>query len=296
MSIKPVQVRGLLGYPITPTNDDGGLEPDSLQAIVARGSDAGLTAIGVLGSSGGFAYLNRQERHDVIRAAVEASGATPVAAGISAPGLREVLEHAADAERAEASGLILSPVYQPLSDDEVRGLVTTVAAATSLPICLYNNPRTTQYAFPLDMVAELASLDGVVAFKDSGVSAQDFRQRYNALATRVPVGFAHGMSGDLLMATAGIAAAGWHSGPASLVPNLYLALRAAVESGDGGRVQDAQPRLVPLLEVVGRMPKGSVLHSLARLTGIRTSDPRLPLLPLTARQEAELATAVERPA
>ncbi|MFI5084737.1 MAG: dihydrodipicolinate synthase family protein [Actinomycetales bacterium] len=287
--------RGLLGYPITPTDDDGGLDLGSLQTLVARGSGAGLSAVGVLGSSGGFAYLDRQERRDVVRAAVEAAGRTPVAAGISAPGLREVLQHAADAERAGAAGLILSPVsYQPLSDAEVLGLVTAVAARTSLPICLYNNPRTTRYSFPLEVVATLAALDAVVAFKDSAPSAEEFLTRYRALAARLPEGFAHGMSGDLLIATAGIAADGWHSGPAALLPEPYLALRAATGSGNAALIRGARSRLVPLLEVVARMPKGSVLHSLARLTGIRSSHPRLPLLPLTAGQEAELAAAVGR--
>jgi 4-hydroxy-tetrahydrodipicolinate synthase len=338
-----VRFAGVIGYPITPTADDGGLDLDSFQRLVRRGAAGGLGAVGVLGSSGGFAYLNRGERADVVRAAVGAAGDTGVAAGISAPGTREILQHALDACEAGAAGLILSAVsYHPLRDAEVLALVRSVAAETALPVCLYNNPRTTQYDFPLEVVAELSGLDTVVAFKDSAATPADFSRRCQELAPLVPAEFSHGMSGDLLIATSGRGAGGqvadaWHSGPAALLPELYVSLRAALgqEAADrsaalpsgagltgsapssGGltgsapspgvpsgslpsgsvpsqAVVTARARLLGLLEVMARMPKGSVLHSLARLTGTATAAPRLPLLPLTVAEETELAAAVDR--
>lgn len=65
----------------------------------------------------------------------------PVCAAVGAPSTREVVRLAQAAEHPGAAGLVLAPfAYLPLSDTEVRALFTTVAEATSLPICCCNMP------------------------------------------------------------------------------------------------------------------------------------------------------------
>lgn len=247
---------GLLAYPITPTDSDGGLGLDSLGHHVAELAGSGVSGISMLGSSGGFPYLNRSEHALVVRTAVEAAaGLVPIIAGVSSVGTREILEHVADAGAAGAHALLLSTVsYHPLTDKEVLNQARIVASSSALPICLYANVRTTRYEFALEVVAELA--------------------------------------GDLMIA-AGTAAAAWHSGPAAVLPELYLALRAAVDAGDPDAVAAASDRLTALMAVVATLPKGAVLHSMARLCGVRTGPPRLPLLPLPAGDERALASALE---
>ncbi|XAS69164.1 dihydrodipicolinate synthase family protein [Micrococcaceae bacterium Sec5.7] len=285
---------GLLAYPITPTDSDGGLDLDSLGLHVAELAGSGVSGISVLGSSGSFPYLNRGERALVVRTAVDAAaGLVPVIAGVSSVGTREILEHVADAEAAGAQGVLLSTVsYHPLTDKEVLNQTRIVASSSALPICVYQNVRATRYEFALDVVAELAGLPTVVGFKDNAATAGEFAARQAGLAAEVPAGFSHGLSGDLMIA-AGTAATAWHSGPAAVVPELYLAVRAAVGAGDPAAVAAASARLTSLVAVLATLPKGAVLHSLARLCGVRTGPPRLPLLPLDAAEELTLALALE---
>ncbi|WP_394938481.1 dihydrodipicolinate synthase family protein [Psychromicrobium sp. YIM B11713] len=285
---------GLLAYPITPSLEDGRPDLESLGRHSETLAQSGVSAISVLGSSGDFAYLNRQERAQVIKVAVEsAAGRVPIVAGISAIGLREVLEHISDAQSAGAAGLLLSPQsYNPLSDSEVIGLGEAAAAATELPLCLYQNARTTQYAFSLEVVAELAAVSNIVAFKDNALSVQEFRGRQLGLAGKVPEDFSHGLSGDAMIAQ-GTPATAWHSGPAALVPELYLALRGAVQRGEPGAIEAASRPLAEFIAVLGSLPKASTLHSLARLRGVRTAGPRRPILPLDSGQEKLLAAALE---
>lgn len=285
---------GVLAYVITPTTEDSGLDLESLMRQVADLSTRGVSGVTVLGSSGNFAYLNRRERLQVVHAAVTAAeGRVPVIAGISAVGTREILEHAEDAESAGASGLLLSTVsYLPLSDAEVLQQSQTVAAATSLPLCLYQNYRTTGYEFPLAVVAELSQVPNIVAFKDNAATASIFRQRQEALKVLVSARFSHGLSGDLMIA-AGTESTAWHSGPAALIPELYVNLRTALVAGDTQRAASASHVLTELIKAISALPKGGVLHSMARLCGVRTGPPRLPLLPLSSGQERHLATALE---
>ncbi|WP_247829007.1 dihydrodipicolinate synthase family protein [Arthrobacter antioxidans] len=286
---------GLIAYPLTPFLPDGSVSFADLRGLVEGLASSGVDAVTVLGSSGSFAYLDRGERARVARTAIDAlDGRLPVAVGISSVGTREVLEAATDAQAAGASGLVLSPVsYVPLTDDEVLAQVRAVDEATDLPICLYNNPGTTQFDYSLQVVAELSSLPDVVAFKDTAADAVTFNARYAELARLVPAPFSHGVSGDLLMMTGEVAADAWHSGPAALLPAYYSRLRAAVVAGDRAETERVRHVLVPLVDHVAGLRRISGLHLLARACGIAAGDPRPPLLPSPGSELRDLGRLLD---
>ncbi|TKV26766.1 dihydrodipicolinate synthase family protein [Arthrobacter sp. NamB2] len=286
---------GLIAYPVTPFSADGSVSHEALSGLVEGLATSGVDAITVLGSSGSFAYLDRAERSAVARTAIEAvGGRLPVAVGISSVGTREVLDAAVDAQAAGASGLVLSPVsYVPLTDDEVKTQVRAVCAATDLPVCLYNNPGTTQFDYSLQVVAELSVLPEVVAFKDTAADAATFNARHAALSALVPGVLSHGVSGDLLMMTGEIAADAWHSGPAALLPVHYARLRSAVVAGDQHEVDRVRHVLAPLVDHVAGLRKISGLHLLARACGVAAGDPRPPLLPSPGSELRELGRLLD---
>ncbi|MHA7208029.1 dihydrodipicolinate synthase family protein [Arthrobacter sp. MDT1-65] len=286
---------GLIAYPITPFAADGSVAQDDLRALVDGLATSGVDAVTMLGSSGSFAYLDRSERALVARTAIEAvDRRLPVAVGISSVGTREVLDAAVDAQAAGADGLVLSPVsYVPLTDDEVLAQVRAVCAVTDLPVCLYNNPGTTQFDYSLRVVAELSALPQVVAFKDTAADAATFNARHAELAPLVPDGFSHGVSGDLLMMTGEVAADAWHSGPAALLPEYYGRLRAAVVAGDRAGIERVRSVLAPLVDHVAGLRKISGLHLLARACGVAAGDPRPPLLPSPGSELRELGRLLD---
>ncbi|WP_434994411.1 dihydrodipicolinate synthase family protein [Arthrobacter sp. Ld5] len=286
---------GLIAYPLTPFLPDGSVSLPDLRGLVDGLASTRVDALTVLGSSGSFAYLDRGERARVARTAIEAvDGRLPVAVGISSVGTREVLESATDAQEAGASGLVLSPVsYVPLTDDEVLAQVRAVDEATDLPICLYNNPGTTQFDYSLQVVAELSLLPDVVAFKDTAADALTFNARYAELARLVRGPFSHGVSGDLLMMTGEVAADAWHSGPAALLPAYYAGLRDAVVGGDRAGAERIRRVLAPLVDHVAGLRKISGLHLLARACGVAAGDPRPPLLPSPGSELRELGRLLD---
>ncbi len=286
---------GLIAYPITPFLPDGEVSHAELGALVDGVIRSGVHELTVLGSSGSFAYLDRAERAQVARTAIEAAdGRVPVAVGISSVGTRGVLEAAADAQAAGAAGLVLSPVsYVPLTDDEVMVQVRTVCAETDLPVCLYNNPGTTQFDYSLPVVAELAALEQVVAFKDTAADAATFNERQARLADLVGAPLSHGVSGDLLMMSGEVRSDAWHSGPAALLPGYYGRLRSAVLAGEQQEVERIRQVLSPLVEHVAGLRKISGLHLLARACGIAAGDPRAPLLPSPGSELRELGRLLD---
>lgn len=286
---------GVVAYPLTPFTADGGLNAPELGLFIDRLAGSGVDAITVLGSSGSFAYLDADERKEVLALAVEAAaGRVPVAVGISAVATREVVAGARAAERLGAGGVVLSPVsYLPLTEDELIVLVEEVAAATSLPICLYNNPSTTQFSIGVELVARLAHVPTLVAFKDTAGSPGEFDERALRLRNLLERPISHGASADPLIATGEVAADAWHTGLAALLPASYLAFRAAVLAGDSARIAVERARLVPVVQAVHRLRKLSGLHALGRACGVNAGDPRRPLLPIAGSEQRDLARLAE---
>ncbi len=78
-------MRGLSAFPITPTDAAGSPLPADLRRLILRLRHAGVDSIGVLGSTGGYAYLDADQRRAVLETALDAAGGkVPVIAGVGA--------------------------------------------------------------------------------------------------------------------------------------------------------------------------------------------------------------------
>jgi len=130
--------KGLSAFSITPADRSGRVDTAALSRLVDRLVSARVGSVGLLGSTGTYMFLSREERRRAIEAAVEVTrGDMPLIVGVGALRTDDAVAHAQDAERAGASGLLLAPVsYTPLTEDEVFHHFATVAGATGLPLCI----------------------------------------------------------------------------------------------------------------------------------------------------------------
>ena len=163
----PALFRGLVAFPITPADEDGRVDVAGLQRLLERLGAAGVDGVGLLGSTGTYAYLSREERRRAVAAAVECLGdRVPIVVGAGALRTDTAALLARDAEAAGADGLLLAPVsYAPLLEEEVFQHFRAVAGASGLPICIYDNPTTTNFRFQPALVERLAALPRVAALK-----------------------------------------------------------------------------------------------------------------------------------
>jgi len=145
---------GLAAFPITPASADGQVDVAALRGLVRRLVRAKVDSIGLLGSTGTYAYLSRTERRRAIEAALEeAGGQVPVMAGVGALRTDEAVALARDAKAAGAGAGLLAPVsYTPLLDEEVFVHFQTVAWESCLPICIYNNPGVSHFTFSAELI------------------------------------------------------------------------------------------------------------------------------------------------
>lgn len=205
---------GLSAFPITPASPNGRVDPAALRALIARLVNAGVDSIGLLGSTGTYAYLSRDERRRAVEAALdEAGGRVPVIVGIGALRTDEAVALAQDARAAgAAAGLLAAMSYTPLTDDEVFEHVSAVAAGSGLPICIYDNPGTTHFRFTPSLVGRLAQVSGIHALKSPAPDPDAVAGHLDALRRAVPADFRLGYSGDWNAAEALLAGGeAWYS-------------------------------------------------------------------------------------
>lgn len=288
---------GLSAFPLTPMARDT-VDEGSFIRLVERLAGAEVDSITALGSTGSYAYLNTRERERVARLAVRHAGQTPVFVGIGALRTSEVLTNLDSAVQAGASGLLLAPMtYQPLTEDEVFELFRTVTERSPLPVIVYDNPRTTHFAFTTGLYGRIAELPGIASIKIPGVPAEPARARARVQEIRavVPGHVTIGVSGDA-SAAAGLAAGcdAWYSVLGGTLPGLAGKIVRAARNGGVSGAEAESARLAPLWELFNDFG-GSirVMAGVAEQLGLVGPDslPR-PLLGLTTEQRNRVAAVV----
>ncbi|MFP3460775.1 dihydrodipicolinate synthase family protein [Arthrobacter globiformis] len=268
---------GLCAFPLTPLAGDN-VDDAALVRLVGRCVDAGADSIGVLGSTGIYTYLLREERLKVVEAAVDAAQGTPVVAGVGAMRTRDVLACVEDAHSAGASGLLLAPVsYQRLTEDEVYGLYREVSSASDLPIAVYDNPATTGFTFTDELHGRIAELPGIASIKFPPPAPGQAADRIARLRAAVPRDFSLGISGDWAAAEALVAGCDvWYSVVGGLFPktarmivDLAQASRASqtAQPGQGELALEASAALEPVWALFREYGSLRVAATMAEVLG-----------------------------
>jgi len=286
-------LNGLSAFTLTPYSDNGIVDVEHLQRLVARLAASAVDSIGVLGSTGSYMYLNRAQRARAIAAAVEASGDTPVLAGVGDLRTDYVVEHAVNAEKSGAAALLLAPVsYLPLTDHDFTELVKTVVSNSAVPVCLYNNPGTTKFTMSAALVAALAHIPSVAAVKNPAPSSMLTTSELAQTRSALPEGFVMGYSGDARIANVLPAGAdAWYSVIAGTLPQLALEIWSA--RNDPAKLHELNTLCTPLWECFDRWGGIRVVPEIARIIGLGLLPLALPLQPLDDSAVAAIQNAVE---
>ncbi|YAK90620.1 dihydrodipicolinate synthase family protein [Paenarthrobacter nitroguajacolicus] len=277
--------------------DGESVDLHALANVVNRAAQAGADSLGVLGSTGNYAYLSREERRAVLETAVEAANGAPVLAGVGAVRTRDVLVYAGDARNAGASALLLAPVsYQRLSEEEVFGLFGTVAAESGLPVVVYDNPNTTGFTFSDDLHSRIARIPGIASIKIPPPASGEVAARITQLKAGLPSQTSLGISGDWVAADALLAGCNvWYSVIAGVLPRQARALVDHALAGRRDLALAASAELEPIWSLFRTYGSLRVTAALAEDLGVVPSSALpLPLRGLDAEGREKVAAAIRQ--
>jgi 4-hydroxy-tetrahydrodipicolinate synthase len=286
---------GISAFPLTPTNSKGKLIPELLVRYLERIQNAGVNSIGLLGSTGSYAYLSNEERNQTLRIAVEqVKGKTPVIVGVGAMRTDQAEELAREALVADADGLLLAPIsYQKLTDQEVFNHFTAVAAAGHLPLCIYNNPGTTNFIFSHELIARLSQISNIVAVKMPLPADGGFADEIEHLRSICAEGFTIGYSGDWGAKDALLAGADcWFSVVAGLLPEAAIKITKAAQADDSAELLKLNQAFQPLWNLFKEFGSFRVMYAIGALLDPEDLTPILPVQPLSGEASERVKAAL----
>ena len=139
--MKTETMQGVFPILVTPFDERGRIDEDSLRALVDFNLSAGVHGLGVAIGSEMFKF-NEAERAKVTGVVIDAvGGRVPVVINTGAGGTDLAVFYSRQAEDAGADALmIIPPSFLPAGAEEVVDYYRTISAAVSIPIFLQDTP------------------------------------------------------------------------------------------------------------------------------------------------------------
>lgn len=273
-----MKLEGIIAYPITPFKaEDQEVDFDALTITLNALLEHQCDAIAPLGSAGESAYLSWQEWQQVAEKSIEVvNHRVPVILGISELTTTMAIQKAKKAEELGADVIMVMPIsYWKLTDQEIYDYYQQIAAATKLPMMVYNNPATSGVDMSPELIAKMfQEIENICMVKDSTGDIQRMHKFHELTQGKLP--FYNGCN-PLALEAFCAGASGWCTVAPNLLGKLPNQLYQAAKNGDLALAQSLFYKQLPLLRFIvqGGLPK-TIKAGLNEL-GFSVGDPRKPL-------------------
>jgi 4-hydroxy-tetrahydrodipicolinate synthase len=254
---------------------------------------AGVHGMIVLGTVGENCSLEYREKLDVLKAAVaHIRGRVPVLTGVAECTTALACRYAADAQKAGADGLMVLPAMVYKSDPrETIAHYRAVAAATDLPILVYNNPVSYGVDITPPMFADLADVASLVAIKESSENVRRITDLKNVCGNRYIL-FC-GVD-DLVLESVLLGAIGWVAGLVNAFPQESRLLWDLATAGKYEEAVQAYRWFAPLLHLDTHPKLVQYIKLAAAECGYGSEQVRAPRLPLTGKEREEVLAIIRQ--
>lgn len=289
------ELNGIIAPIPTSFDEREDLALDRLTENIERWSQSRLSGFAVLGSTGEFVYLAREEKERVLGRAREAIPADRVLlAGTGCESTRETIALTRFAAKAGADlALVVTPAYykRGMKPEVLRAHYFEVAENSPIPVVLYNIPGFTGLNLSAELVVELAAHSNIVGIKDSSGDLPQLQE----ICRLAPDDFAVLTgAGSLLLASLVAGARGAILAVANVVPDLCVDLVEAFQRGDLARARTLQHHLSPINKVVTFDYGVAGLKSLLDQIGFYGGPTRRPLRGVSAEVREKLLEIHDR--
>lgn len=248
--------RGIIPAIAVPFNDDFSVDEPELRRYarwLAR--QPGIVALMTNGHTGEVFSLTARERAHVTRIVADAvKDVCPVISSVVCEGIGEAVEHAAMAKEAGARALDIMPPHHWLRfgfrPEHCIDYFTAIGKASGLPLVVHVYPAWTRASFSSALLAELARLPYVQAFKIGTREMNKYARDLKAIREADPAKVLLTCHDEYLLASMVQGVDGALVGFASLIPGLIHDLLQAVADGDLRKAMQVQSLIDPLKDAV----------------------------------------------
>ena len=285
--MKKDDFHGVFPYLVSPVGEDGRVR----EAVLTRLTDdlirAGVHGLTPLGSTGEFAYLDREQRRRIVEVVVEAAGGrVPVVPGVAATTIADAVSQAKTYTALGADGVLaILEAYFPVSEDGIVAYFSAIAQATALPVVLYTNPQFQRSDLTLPAIERLAKVPNIRYLKDASSDTGRLLTIMNAVGERIRIFSASAHIPACVMLIGGV---GWMAGPACLVPRQSVRLYELSRAAKWPEAMALQRNLWRLNRAFGKYNLAACIKGGLELQGYEVGSPLPPQAPLTSAGRAEV--------
>jgi 4-hydroxy-tetrahydrodipicolinate synthase len=254
--------------------------------------DAGVNGVIIGGSLGEASTLITDEKEALVKLSVETcAGKIPVLLNIAEGSTKDAIHQAALAKSWGAKGLMLLPPMRYKSDErETVQFFKTVAASTSLPIMIYNNPVDYKIEVTIDMFAELMTCENVQAVKESTRDVSNVTRLRNRFGDRLKIlcGVDTIAMEELIMG-----ADGWVAGLVNAFPRETVTIYRLTKAGLISDAAKIYKWFMPLLELDIHPKLVQYIKFAESFTGLGTEHVRAPRLVLAGEERKRIEKIIK---
>ncbi|MEA2779964.1 MAG: 1-pyrroline-4-hydroxy-2-carboxylate deaminase [Rhodospirillaceae bacterium] len=285
--------RGVFPAVTTQFKPDQSLDVASTIAQVERMVRAGVHGIIMLGSLGENCALDPEEKRQLFKAALEAvRGRVPVLSGVAECSTAFACRYASDMEKLGAAGLMVLPAMIYKSDPrETMAHFRAVAAATQLPIMVYNNPVAYGVDVTPQMFADLMDVKNLVAIKESSDNVRRLSDIINLCGDRYTL-FC-GVD-DLILESMMLGAVGWVAGLVNAFPEETMRLYDLAAARKYTEALPLYRWFMPVLHLDVSIKLVQYIKLAQAMVGFGSETLRSPRLPLEGAEREAVMAAVRQ--
>jgi len=282
-------------YPamLTPFRPDDTIDFDMFTVNLNAQLDAGIDGVVMGGSLGEASTLLNEEKTELLRHCKQTmSRPVPAIVTIAEQFTRAAMQVAQSAEKNGADGLMILPPMRYKADDrETVQYFKTIAANSSLPIMIYNNPYDYKIEVTIEMFGELTAISSIQSIKESTRDVSNVTRLKNAFGDRYKI-----LCGvdTLALEELALGADGWVGGLVDAFPAETVAIFRLMKAGRYGEALQLYRWFLPVLELDIHPKLVQYIKLAATQTGLGSEYVRAPRLVIEGAERKKVLATISK--
>jgi 4-hydroxy-tetrahydrodipicolinate synthase len=272
------QLGRVLTAMVTPFQASGEVDYEQAKKLALALLDSGNDGIVAAGTTGEAPTLSWEEELQLFRELKKAIGDRgTLVAYTGSNSTHEAIEATKDAEKIGVDAcLSVVPYYNKPNQEGVYQHFKAIAAATSLPVIMYNIPGRVVVNMAPETIGRLSQIDNIVGVKEASGNIEHVAQTLNAAREDFLIWSGNDNDTFPIMALGGYGVIGVTT---HLVGKQVKRMMDIILSDKITEAAALHRHMVPLVNAMFAAPNPAPVKYALNYLGFQVGDPRLPLLP-----------------
>ncbi|MBS4199011.1 4-hydroxy-tetrahydrodipicolinate synthase [Bacillus sp. FJAT-49732] len=278
---------------VTPFDNKGNIDFQKTTMLVNHLIHNGSDSLVVAGTTGESPTLSTEEKLALFRHITNTvDGRVPVIAGTGSNNTYASIELTKKAEEIGVDAIMLvAPYYNKPNQSGLYQHFVSIARSTTLPIMIYNIPSRSSVNIAPETMIELSKVDNIVAAKEA---SGDLNAMAEIISKTDDDFLLYSGDDSLALPVLAIGGCGVVSVASHVIGPELQEMISLFKEGKHEEAASIHRRLLPLMRGLFAAPSPTPVKTALQMSGFDVGSVRLPLVPLSEQERADLAHLLER--